>query len=215
MYGIDTNAKKITQSELVDIVRGLESKGMVPISLTRITKFQTRKPADYTKFELAGYSGKGGETWFAKVNQVNGNIGIVYEDKVNREREKQGLDKDFEAKATSYEYINKSLRKKGDQYYLVFFPLASAAKFDDVIVGCKNGEFENVLKESISDIIPDKSYTTSRQGLDEGTEVRYETISLGSIAAVRLDGVSYIVTDIDKPRQEAFNIAFKDEEDIT
>lgn len=210
MYGIDTNAKEVTQSELVEIIKDLDSKGMVPVSLTRITKFQTRKPVDYSKFELAGYSGKGGETWFSKVSQVNGNIGIVYEDKVNREREKQGLDTGFEAKSTSYEYVNKSLRKKGDQHYLVFYPVSSAASFDDVIVGCKDGEFTKVLKESISDIIPEKSPTSSsRQGLEQGTEVKYETISLGSIGAIRVNGESYVITDIDLPRQEAFKLAFE------
>jgi len=204
MYGIDINATKVTQSELVEIIKDLDSRGMVPISITRITKFNTRKPDGFDKFELSGYSGKGGETYFAKVSQAHGNTGIIYEDKVNREREKQGIDTDFEAKKSLYEFITKSVRRKGDQHYLIFYPLTS--KEDTTLVGLQDGEFKTVLRESIDQYIPTPSNTSNRQGLAEGSEVKYESISFGSIAAMRVDGVSYIVTDIDEPRRIAFDL---------
>jgi hypothetical protein len=209
MYGIDQNAKAVTQDELVEIIKQLDSKGMVPISFTSVTKMTTRKPNGFDKFTLSGYSGKGGETWFTKVKQVNGNIGIVYEEKVNREREKQGLDTDFVAKASPYEYVTKGVRKKGDQHYLAFYPISNAQSFEQVIVGKKGSTFEVVDKEDIADVIPEYNVSSSRQGLTEDNKVDYEIISFGSIAAVRVDGQSYIVTDIDEPRRESFNLAFE------
>lgn len=203
--------KSVTQEELVKILKDLDSKGMVPVSFTSVTKFTTRKPADFDKFELAGYSGKGGQTWFMKVSQVNGNIGIVYEEKVNKEREKQGLEADFEALKTSYEYVTKGLRKKGDQHYLAFYPVSNASDFEQVIVGLRQGgQFEIVDEEQIADLINERKPSSSgRQGLEEGIEVKYETISLGSLVALRLDGVSYVVSDVDEPRLKAFELAFE------
>lgn len=209
MFGIDPDAKRVTQEELVKILKDLDSKGMVPVSFTSVTKLTTRKPTDFNKFELTGYSGKNGQTWFMKVSQVNGNIGIVYEEKVNREREKQGLDKDFEAQKSPYEYVTKGLRKKGDQYYLAFYPISNASDFDQVIIGLR-GEFEVVDKNAIADLIPErKSSSSNKQGLEEGTEVKYETVSLGSLVALRLDGVSYVISDIDQPRCKAWELAFQ------
>jgi hypothetical protein len=213
MFGIDINAKQVTQDELAQILIGLDKKGMVPVSITTVTKQQSRKPTGFERFELEGYSGKGGQTYFCRVSQSNGNIGINYTDKVNREREKQGVDPDFVAKKSPYDFITEGVRKKADTHYLFYFPRNAAADFEPVITGID--ESTNTLRivdeEEIEDVLPAKTEAESpgRQELAVGTEVKPRTVSFGSIAAIKVDGQSYVVKDIDDFRLKSFMIAFE------
>jgi len=213
MFGIDINAKQVTQDQLAQILVDLDGKGMVPVSFTTVTKFGTRKIAEFEKFELDGYSGKGGQTHFMKVSQSNGNIGINYTAKVNREREKEGLDGDFKAKPSPYKFVTESVREKEGRHYLFYYPRNAAADFETVIVGKKAGEaeFGSVDVDDIQHVIPvpKEKPTSGRQELSEGNEVRPQTVSFGSIAAVKVNGQSYVVSDLDDYRMDAFEIAFE------
>jgi hypothetical protein len=177
-----------------------------------VTKQTSKKPVGYEKFVLEGYSGKGGETYFSKVSQTNSLIGISYEEKVNREREKEGLKGNFEAKESPYEFVTSGVRKKGDQYYLFFFPQSEAKDFDKVLVGIQEGSaYPQVVDvEAIADWMPPERPASSsgRQGLSEGNEVKPRTVSFASIAAIKVDGESYVLSDIDHNRLQAFELAF-------
>lgn len=205
MYGIDPNAKRVTQEEFVELLKSLDSKGMVPISVTQVTKFRTRKPADFDRFDMDGYTDP--KAYFMKVAQVNGNIGLLYEAKVNRERDKAGLESDFKAKKSTYEYVTKGIRKKGSQHYLAFYPVANAASMDPTLVGRQSGVYRVVDEEEISSIIPERKYNpNNRQGLAEGEEVQVQHMSLASVIAARVDGQSYIISDVDDARMSAFGL---------
>ena len=208
MYGIDINAKQVTRKELAEIIIDLDKKGMVPFSATKIAKHTSRIPGNgYEKVELSGYAGKGGQTFFMRVSQSVGNIGISYEDKVNRQRLAEGKTPDFVSKDSPYEFITTGVRKKGGEFYLSYNPTASSA--EDHIVGCKLGELEIADEDVVEEATKRKStkpLKESRQEVDE--KINYKVMSFASIAAIRIDGVSYVLSDIDDLRLDAFQLVF-------
>jgi|GEM_PF-5300452 len=209
-FGIDANAKQVTQAELAKILIDLDAKGAVPISFTLVNKKRTKKHPSFTKIVLEGYTGKGGETYFVKVSQVAGMMGLDYETKVNREREKEGLTPDFEAGKSPYEYITDGVRKKGEQYYLFYYPQTEAKDFDTVVIGDDGDGLRQVDESEYADYLPKpRPETPGKQELSPKNEVHPNSVSLASIAAVRVDGTSYILQDIDELRLEAFEIAFE------
>lgn len=216
MFGISKTAKQISLLDLVKIIEAVDNKGMVPFSLTQITVFKTRK-SDHERFILEGYSGKGGETAFAKVAQVNGNLNISYEKAVNRNRVEEGLAADFKPKPTdTYDRQTKAISTKGEFpdliYYLTYMPRSVAADFESKVYGLKDGAMYEVNLEDpdIAAILPaERAAGSGRQGTEE-SEVQIRTISFSSIAAIRLNKEDFIITDIDAHRKAIFDAAFAD-----
>jgi hypothetical protein len=207
-FGIDINAKQVTQEELAKLLIDLDKKGTVPVSFTLVNKKSTKVHPTFTRLELPGYSGKGGLTNFVKVSQVSGMMGLDYETKVNREREKAGLTGDFEAGKSPYEYLTDGVRKKGSQYYLFYYPQSEAKDFEPVVLG-DDGDGLRIVEESeYADYLPKpRPETPGKQELPTDKQVRPNSVSLASIAAMRVDGQSYVLRDIDDLRLEAFEHA--------
>lgn len=207
MFGFTTEAKAITQDEAVELFNALDNRGMVPVSVTYCGKYASRK-ADSEKFTLPGYSGKGGEAYFAKFSQINGNLGLNYEDKVNRQREKEGVTPDFVAEASAYDYESKAIRSKGDQKYLYYFP-----RFDgdeNYYVKKEGGKFETVEFDDVSKFVTPRAESASnKQGIEKTVDLK--TISLGSIVAFTLDKQAYVISDIDSVRREIIEAVIGEE----
>lgn len=213
MYGISKDATPITSLELVDVIKDLDNKGMVPFSVTQITAFKTTKSA-HPKFELEGYSGKGGITSFAKVSQVNGSINISYAAKVNRERLKEGLEADFVPVARNvYDTITKAVKSKGVApdlvYYMFYFPNFNAASFDPAIYGMdENNAMYLVDRKDIESIIPVVKGGSGRQELTNEVVVR--NLTFKSIAGLKINGNEYIISDLDDIRGTIFDMRFEE-----
>jgi hypothetical protein len=81
---------RITKAELVSIIKDVEQnhKGTNFFGVTQITRENT-KVSPVPVFVLPGLKTNKGRTYFAKVSQVNGQIGYDYAAAVNRQREKE------------------------------------------------------------------------------------------------------------------------------
>ena len=216
MYGISENAVDITSKELVELIIGLDNKGMVPFSVTQITRVRSNKKGnDHPIFNLAGYA-DGGDTCFAKIAQVNGSINMSYTAKVNRERIKEGLEPDFVAKADNkYDTITKAVKSKGTApdltYYLFYFPNFVAADFETRVFRLDEESREFVVVDledpAIKAIMPpEREPSSGRQELEN--EVAVRNLTFKSIAAIKINKVDYILSDMDRYRSEIFNAAF-------
>lgn len=214
MYGISDNATQITRQELVELFISLDNKGMVPFSVTQITQFKTNKN-DLPKFFLEGYA-NGGDTAMAKIAQVNGSINMSYAAKVNRERIKEGLEPDFVPTSRNvYDTVTKAVKTKGVApdliYYLFYFPNFVAPDFERRVYRLDEKSRDMVVVDleapEIKAILPaERPEGSGRQGLENEVAVRNLTFS--SIAAVKINKVDYIVSDLDRYRSEIFNAAF-------
>ena len=209
-YGVAGSAsaqRSITQAQLVDLIKQVEQDrpGTNFIGVTQITKEQSNK-APYPAFVLSGL--KSGKSYFAKVSQVNGFIGANYSDIMNRRRAEQGMTADFVAQKSAYEGVEGSvaLREKEGQIYIQYFPKTVAKKFAPVLVKAKtdnpstSADFEVTTKEDVAQFKgpPRPAAPVS---------VTTRTISLASIAAIKINKQEYVITDLDPVRKAIWEIS--------
>lgn len=202
-YGLGPNTNPIGSKELVEYLLSLDDKGMVPFSITQITKQSSRK-APFPKFTMPGL--KHGDTFFAKVAQVNGILNFDYEGNVNTQRLKEELPPDFKKEKSWSNPVSKCIHELDGQMYLYYRPNFSRPSFSPVYVVATDSS------ASSFDIVPstevDKYKTatpeSSRQGVAETIQVR--KISVNSIAAIKIEGQEYIVTDLDPIRKAIFDL---------
>ena len=210
-YGISpTHAGQgsITRQQLIDLLKQAEAqhRGTNFFSVSQVTKETTNK-APVPKFSLGGL--KYGATWFAKVSQVNGQIGFDYTAAVNRQREKEGNATDFVATASTYNAVEGSrcLQEKEGQLYLYYRPMSVAKAFAPVYVKAADdtaSSFEVIPKDQVT---PYKAAMRPGvyQGLEQGVEVR--KISVDSIAAINIAGKDYVITDLDDTRKKIYAVS--------
>lgn len=213
MYGQGENAQLTSTSDLIEVIRDLDKKGMVPFSVTQITAVKVRDPGTpWEQFDLPGYANKGGRTYFAKVSLVSGNLNINYTDKVNRERVSEGMDDSFEAKPDlKYDHETKALRKlkSTGAMYLFYYPVATAADFETVYVGVKDSTFVIAdYEEVIKPLLPAVKESSGRQGLKTDDQVIVRNLSFASIAGFRANKQDYIVSDLDPIRADIYDLVF-------
>jgi hypothetical protein len=215
MYGISDTATPIKLLDLVEVIKEVDNKGMVPFSITQITKFATNK-SSFPKFVLEGYANNGGETSFAKISQLNGSLNISYAKAVNRHRVEEGLAADFVPKATNtYDTITKAVKSKGVapnlSYYLFYYPNFVSPDFESVVFG-RDPETQKMKLINLEDpeikaiLKPERPEKVGRQGVEDEVVVR--TLSFSSIAAIRLNKVDYVISDLDPVRAEIFEAIF-------
>jgi hypothetical protein len=205
-FGIAKDAQgqhRITQQELVDITKQLQTKrgaGTNFFSLTQITKESTNKIPGFNPFVLTGL--KNGKSYIGKVSQVNGMYGHNYEEEVNRQREREGGVADFVAKQTKYEPVegtNAFVMLDG-LMYLRYKPRSVARSFKPVLLKNTGNDtsFEILDKQQAQQYIKRVDPGTY-QGLEKGAEIR--KVSLASIAAININGKDYVITDLDPMRK--------------
>jgi hypothetical protein len=209
-FGIAPDAsaqKSITQEELMQLIKDTETNrpGTNFISVTQVTKEASNK-APYPPFVLPGL--KNGKSYFAKVSQVNGEIGSNYGEKMRRQQTQQGMEADFVAKASPYNSVegSPSLREKDGQYYIQYYPRSVAKKFAPVIVKANKdkptseADFEVTSK---ADVAQYKGPARPPQQVEVTTRV----VSLASIAAAKINKQEYVITDIDPIRKAIWEIS--------
>jgi len=211
-YG--SGGQRITKAQLVDIIKDIEAshKGTNFFGVTQVTRENT-KVAPVPAFVLTGLKTNKGKTYFAKVSQVNGQVGYDYTAAVNRQREREGKETDFKAKASVYDAVpgSTALQRKGDQIYIRYRPLQVATGFSPVYVKAvsenpvRPNQFTVVPKADVSQYKASIPETGFYQGVDTGVEAR--VISLDSVAAMTIGGQSYTISDLDPIRQSIYQVA--------
>lgn len=202
-YGLGPNSQSISQGQLVSVLLAMDKKGATPFSITQITKQATRK-APYPKFKMSGL--KDGNTYFAKVAQVNGMTETDYEGNVNTQRMKEELPADFKAEKGWGEHLTKSVVELEGRLYLMYRPLASRPSFTPVYVAAKDesaNEFEIVSSMEVDKYkAPTPEFT--KQGVQDKIEIR--KISIDGIAAIKIGGEEYVINDLDPMRKAIFDL---------
>lgn len=201
-YGLGKGATPITKNQLFDVLKDAEGKGAVPFSITQVTKQASRK-APYPKFTLPGL--KKGDTYFAKISQVNGMTGIDYAANVNTQREKEGLDPNFKAEKGWGTPITKSIYELDGQYYFYYRPMRVRAEFPPVYVVADDEQASSftIVDSTIVDEYKPAEYKSAKQGVEE--EIAIRKISFDGIAGIKIGGFEYIVTDLDSIRKKIFD----------
>lgn len=200
-YGI--GGTPVTKSQLVQLIKDAETahKGTNFFSITQVTKEQTNK-APLPSFILPGL--KNGKTYFAKITQVNVQVGYDYEAAANRELEKQGKDANFVAQPSLYAPVDNSkvLGTRNGQIYIRYRPMKTSTEFKPVYVKAKKetpSGSEDFTVSQKSEVQLYKGNTANSQAL---VEVR--SVSLDSIAAATIGGKSYVVSDLDPVRSAIY-----------
>jgi hypothetical protein len=211
-YGV--GGRSITKAQLVDIIKDAEAahKGTNFFSVTQVTRENT-KVAPTPVFVLPGLKTNNGKTYYAKVSQVNGQIGYDYANAVNKQREREGKAADFVAKASNYQEVENStaLQRKGEQLYVRYRPIQSATDFKPVYVKATAdaptgpNQFAIVDKAEVQQYKASRPDTGAYQGIDTGIEAR--TLSLDSIAAITIGRQSYTISDLDPVRSAIYQAA--------
>lgn len=202
-YGLGPNSQSITQGQLVSLLLAMDKKGATPFSITQITKQITRK-APYPRFKLSGL--KDGNTYFAKVAQVNGMTETDYESNVNTQRLKEELPADFKSEKGWGEHLTKSVIELEGRLYLMYRPLASRPSFTPVYVTAKDDSGTSFEIASTMEVDKYKSPTPefTKQGVADKIEIR--KISIDGIAAIKISGEEYVISDIDSTRKAIFEL---------
>lgn len=201
-YGLGPNTQSISISQLVSYLLNIK-ESMTPFSVTQITKQSTRK-APYPKFTLSGL--QNGATYFAKVSQVNGNLNFDYEGNVNTQRMKEEKPADFKKEAGWSQPITKSIHELNGQLYLYYRPIASRPSFSPVYVVATDSSANDfkVIDPTEVEIYKTPTPEFNKQGIDNVIPVR--KISVDSIAAIKIDGQEYVVSDLDPIRSSIFKM---------
>ncbi len=200
-YGI--GGAPITKAQLVQLIKDTEAnrKGANFFSVTQITKETTNK-APLPAFVLPGL--KNGKTYFAKISQVNIQVGYDYEAARNKELTGQGKIADFVAQPSIYNPVDGSriLGEKGGQMYIRYRPMSTATEFKPVVVKATRDNPASASDFTVTTKDEAKQYKSGAAASTTSVEVR--TISLDSVVAANIAGKAYVVTDLDPIRKAIY-----------
>lgn len=127
-----------------------------------------------------------------KISNVSANVGFDYESGVNRRREKEGKETDFQSKSNWHEPVinNGSITalsrhcKTGELYLR-----CNVLKSNSVYVNIENGEI--VEKEALDPFLQKTDYKSS-QGLDD-SQITFNCYKLDSIKSITFDKKTFKV----------------------
>ena len=166
---------KISRNELRNVL--LNQASATPVTVTAMTDARAKKT-----------NNPFGRIF--KMSRVNGFTGFSYENSVNRQREREGKDKNFEAQNRSWgEKVNNCLVEKDGEWYI-------SLKVEKVLDKPKYLYYDNqkgltfLSKDKIENLLP-KSHGAEKQGLDK--EVIYRNYKLESIVSIAINGQLYKV----------------------
>ena len=201
-YGI--GGTPVTKAQLVQLIKDAEAsrKGTNFFSVTQVTKEQTNK-APLPSFVLPGL--KNGKTYFAKITQVNVQVGYDYEAAANRELTKQGKDANFVAQPSLYTPIgdSKILGTRNDQVYIRYRPIKTASEFKPVYVKAVKDNPTTAADFTVAQKTEAQQYKSASTGAQPAL-VEVRSVSLDSIAAATIGGKAYVVSDLDPIRSAIY-----------
>lgn len=157
--------KTITKSELIDLLSKIKGTTFVSIETKTVPKLKSNP---FTRLE--------------KVSKVAGAIGFIYENSVNNQREKEGLNKDFKAKPRKWgvKIPHTPLVKNKDKYYLEMKVQNSSSDY-----------FENNQRIPLDKVVPYMYTGSSRQNVSK--EVILRDYLIDNITRIKLNKEEYNV----------------------
>lgn len=199
--------RRITKEQLADVIREAEAahRGTNFFSFTQITRENTRKGPNPI-FVLTGLKTNKGRTSFAKVTQLNVQTNLDYGRQKERKMAELGTPGEFTPEPSKYnstEGSNVIVELEGN-LYLKYFPKSVSKNFAPVFVQARAGaenpqtadDFEVVPRETVN------QYKTERP--PQAGDVAIRHVSMDGIAAARINGQEYVVTDLDPVRKAIY-----------
>lgn len=191
-YGLG-NFEPVTLEEFINIIMDHDNSniGAKPISFTSVTNPVHRK----TGFPYAK---------LYKVGQTAGMIGTDYEQNVNAQREREGLEADFVKQEVSKvkEWLSKSIGiTNKDLKVIKYRPLASRPSY--WVVETKEGDLKEVTKDEIAPFLSERPAVSS-QGVEN--VIHYRLYGLDKLISVSFQGKEYLITDADPLRVKVFEL---------
>lgn len=189
---------KLTQKQLIEMLFELEqqSSGVKFMSITQIGQANSRK-APVPEITLPGL--KVNKVSFAKVSQINIEVGSSYTDKVNRSLEKSGEVGNFVAQPSRYDSVEgvKYLRQKDGQYYIQYHPVSLRKGFQPIYV---QANVENPISPADFKVVNTADISQYLRSAPESI-VPTRIVSISSIAAIKINKRDYVITDLDPIRK--------------
>ncbi len=182
----------ITQQQFIDKVIEFDNSrvGTRPITFTSVTEPKTKANMPY-------------EILF-KVGQTNGILGFNYQDNVNAQREREGLDPDFlvQPSKTIREWLSFSIgiTHKG-LVVLRYRPTNPAPSY--WVVKDVDNNLREIEKEEAVSYLPPVSEPTN-QGVEK--KIVYRTYGIDKIMGITFLGAENIISDADPTRLQVMEI---------
>ena len=178
-----------TSKELADNLKSFKGSSMCSMELTTIVK-ANKKGRESGSLFTEKFCGDVYRTY-----KEAGNFGISYENAVNNERAREGMEKDFVAETlpwgTWYDGgVNKIIEHKGEFYLRYFVNMNANSKSDkEVIYHYENGaELSDEEIDALEEFLPPKSKSNT-QGTAKEIEVR--CVKINGINSIKVGGEVY------------------------
>ena len=177
----ERKAKKTTLVQLINIISELAEGKYTKGFLIMASEPEMRKT---------------GNPFIGRIKKVSGwafDLNADYQRKVNLQREREGLEMNFEALPTYAEPINKIVYRhkvQREKLYMSVYPTTNMGQFTEWLVDGRNATEIEIAQ--IKSFLPVKS-TSSRQGVEKKIEIRRPLLT--NIFLLSLAGKRYFVED--------------------
>lgn len=173
--------KTISHAELVELIKN--TKGAFPIGLLTNTEAKARKTGNPF-----------GE--IRKISRLVGFCGAKYEDAVNREGGRQGVDTNFEAESRSWgQWVvpNKVAEHKGRLYLRTQSTPGQREQSRAKVLSYLNLEGQPLKKSDIEQFLIEKSSSKKQEnaGLSKEKQIEVREFAFDSIQKIRVNGKTY------------------------
>jgi hypothetical protein len=164
---------ELTKAEFFDVIQN-EIKGTTFVTASIETEVKMLKRGN-------PYAGES----VTKVQNMNGAIGFDYENSVNRQRDREGNEENFEANSRKWGILlegRKIVEHKGNYYLQFKVENSSNVKY------FMNGQ--EIEKEMIAEWLPKKKESTTQ---DVEKQVIVRDVKFDSIKSIKMKGMEYLL----------------------
>jgi len=199
-YGMAPGSVPITQNEIVEKVKEAEATGATPVGVTAVViPSQRKKGNNYHPIY--------------KVTQMNGMIGSDYERGVNRQREREGGEADFQRGSGWGTHESTSIVRSAKGDISIQIIPSQNRQPTPVYVGGIGGEFMVLDEADWSPFvrIQQPRAVADQQGVERA--VIYRRVRLDNIVGIVIGRTEYRVENINPTKQAVLDISNKIEQE--
>lgn len=182
--------KPITVQQIPDLIAKLSKRGARPFSITLRTSLKLLK-----KSRINGKANPYPEIF--KVSQILAFLNFDYANSVNNQREREGIERDFQSKPNWFNHSKIKAIVVGKKDGCLYLQLKVQQILSVVYVDQAGNEYRGA---HFKGLMPTRSFTT-RQGVAK--PVLTMVPALDSILGFKVDGEAYIVIH-DQPARHSF-----------
>jgi hypothetical protein len=172
----------ITKNQLLDLLSNLPAGTFISFLMATSARLLVKASKEAGIVDPKGA---------VKLTRLSAQIGVVYQNKVNNQLERENKENDFVAKKAFYDFESKNRvvakgKKNPTQKYLVFTPFANSYPMSKYLIDNKIVSKSNIP----TDALP-KTYNPQNQGTD--TPIIWRTVKIENIRTVAMNGQNYKV----------------------